>query len=49
LEGSTNGLPDFDLLLRRARAHAATGDWARSIADYKAAAASKPTGLLRDR
>ena len=39
LEGSINGLPHFDLLLRRARAYAAAEDWARSIADYDAATA----------
>ncbi len=39
LQASKNDPPDVDLLLRRARAYAGAEDWARSIADYKEAAA----------
>ena len=39
LQASKNDPPDVDLLLRRARAYAGAEDWARSIADYKDAAA----------
>ena len=39
LQGFRNDLSQFDLLVRRARAYAAAEDWARSIADYKAATA----------
>jgi WD40 repeat protein/tetratricopeptide (TPR) repeat protein len=41
LHGSISDPPDVNLLLRRARAYAAAEDWARSIADYKAAVTRK--------
>ena len=46
LQGSINDPPDVDLLLRRARAYAAAEDWARSIADYKAAVARRADQAL---